>query len=73
LGSYQICQARSQDSGVLVIHIDQRALFGCLTRRLIWNGVLGALCLFDRRPNQHYPTDFFSINFLTLSNEQIQP
>ena len=72
LGSYQICHASQADAGVLVIHIDQRALFGCLTRRLIWNGVLGALCLFDRRPNRHYPTDFFSINFLTLSNEQLQ-
>jgi L-ascorbate metabolism protein UlaG (beta-lactamase superfamily) len=72
LGSYQICQATQADAGVLVVHIDQRAIFGCLTRRLIWNGVLGALCLFDRRPNRHYPTDFFSINFFTLSNEQLQ-
>ncbi len=72
LGSYQLSQLTDVDSGELVIHIDQRALFGCLTRRLIWNGVLGALCLYDRRPNRHYPTDFFSINFLTISNEQLQ-
>jgi UDP-MurNAc hydroxylase len=72
LGRYQLSQPAEDDSGELVIHIDQRALFGCLTRRLIWNGVLGALCLYDRRPNRHYPTDFFSLNFLALSSEQLQ-
>jgi UDP-MurNAc hydroxylase len=72
LGSYQLNKGDNADSGGLVIHIDQRALFGCLTRRLIWNGVLGSLCLFERNPNQHFPTDFFSINFLALSNEQLQ-
>lgn len=72
LGSYQLSQPAEEDFGELVVHIDLRALFGCLTRRLIWNGVLGALCLYDRRPNRHYPTDLFSINFLALSNEQLQ-
>ena len=72
LGSYQLSQPAQADAGALVIHIDQRALFGCLHRRLIWNGVLGALCLYERRPNRHYPTDFFSLNFLALSNEQLQ-
>ncbi len=72
IGSYQLCQSVADDAGALVIHIDQRALFGCLTRRFIWNGVLGALCLFDRRPNRHYPTDFFSLNFLVLPNEQLK-
>ena len=72
LGSYQLSQPAQADEGALVVHIDQRALFGCLTRRLIWNGVLGALCLYERHPNRHFPTDFFSLNFLVLSNEQIQ-
>jgi UDP-MurNAc hydroxylase len=72
LGEYQLSQSVVANAGVLVVHIDHRAIFGCLTRRLIWNGVLGALCLFERRPNQHYPTDFFSLNFLVLSNEQLQ-
>lgn len=71
LGSYQLSQPALADAGALVVHIDQRALFGCLTRRMIWNGVLGALCLYERRPNRHYPTDFFSLNFLALSNDQL--
>ena len=70
--SYQLFNAAEADAGELLIHIDQRALFGCLTRRLVWNGVLGALCLYERRPNRHYPTDFFSLNFLVLSDEQFR-
>jgi len=72
LGSYQLNQPIASDAGSLVVHIDQRALFGCLTRRLIWNGVLGALCIYARSPNRHYPTDFFSLNFLALTKEQLQ-
>ena len=67
---YQLFSAAETVAGELIIHVDQRALFGCLTRRLVWNGVLGSLCLYERRPNAHYPTDFFSLNFLTLSDEQ---
>jgi UDP-MurNAc hydroxylase len=70
LGSYQLFQSSDEQSGDLTIHIDQRAIYGCLIRRFVWNGVLGSLCLYERRPNRHYPTDFFSINFLTLSNDQ---
>ena len=72
LGSYQLSQPIASDAGSLVIHIDHRALYGCLTRRLIWNGVLGALCIYARSPNRHYPTDFFSLNFFALNNEQLQ-
>jgi hypothetical protein len=72
LGSYQLNKSAHADFGELVIHIDHRALFGCLTRRIIWNGVLGALCLYERNPNRHYPTDSFSINFFTLSNDQLK-
>ncbi len=66
LGSYQLFESSSEHSGTLIIHIDHRALVGCLTRRFIWNGVLGALCLFERRPNQHHPTDMFSLNYLAM-------
>jgi hypothetical protein len=68
---YQLFCATETDTGDLIIHIDQRALFGCLSRRLVWNGVLGTQCLYERRPNVHYPSDIFSINFLTLSGLQI--
>ena len=71
LHSYQLNTPLQAEAGELKIHIDQRALFGCLTRRLIWNGVLGSLCLYERVPNRHYPTDFFSLNFFALSNEQL--
>lgn len=70
LGSYQLFETSNKEAGHLIIHIDQRALYGCLTRRFVWNGVLGSLCLFERKPNRHFPTDFFSINFLTLTNDQ---
>jgi UDP-MurNAc hydroxylase len=70
-GSYQIFEAVDEQAGELIIHIDQRAILGCVTRRLIWNGVLGSLCLYERRPNRHYPTDFFSLNFVILTRDQI--
>lgn len=68
---YQLFNSADTHTGDLIIHIDQRALFGCLTRRLVWNGVLGTQCLYERRPNVHHPSDIFSINFMTLSNQQI--
>jgi UDP-MurNAc hydroxylase len=70
LGSYQLFQSNVKQAGDLIIHIDQRALYGCLSRRFVWNGVLGSLCLYERKPNCHFPTDFFSINFFSLSNDQ---
>lgn len=70
LGSYALHNHNEKQSGDLVIHIDQRALFGCLIRRFVWNGVLGSLCLYERKPNQHFPTDFFSINYFTLSEKE---
>ncbi|CAM8651075.1 hypothetical protein MCEMIE11_01601 [Burkholderiales bacterium] len=70
LGSYQLFETSNKEAGNLIIHIDQRALYGCLTRRFVWNGVLGSLCLFERKPNRHFPTDFFSLNFLTLTHDQ---
>lgn len=64
LGSFQLYETTHDDSGNLIIHIDHRALIGCLTRRFIWNGVLGSLCLYERTPNQYFPNDFFSLNYL---------
>ena len=50
---------------VLVIHIDARALWGCLTRKLIWNQVLsGSLCMYERSPNEYEPETLFGLNFL---------
>lgn len=72
LGSYKLFESSDKQTGDLIIHIDQRALFGCLTRRFVWNGVLGSLCLYERRPNRHFPTDFFSLNFMTLRHDQLQ-
>lgn len=66
LGSYQLFESGDRQNGDLTIHMDQRALYGCLTRSLVWNGVLGSLCLYERQPNRHYPTDFFSLNHLTV-------
>jgi UDP-MurNAc hydroxylase len=68
LGCFQLCQSQG-DAGKLTIHIDHRALFGCLTRRLIWSGVLGSLCLYQRVPNNHFPSDVFSLNYLILTNK----
>ena len=70
LGNFQLFQTSDKEAGDLIIHIDQRALYGCVSRRFVWNGVLGSLCLYERRPNRHYPTDFFSINFFTLPHGQ---
>lgn len=72
LGGYRLFGSSEETTGELTIHIDQRALVGCMTRRFIWNGVLGALCLYERIPNRHFPTDVFSLNFLTLTMDQIQ-
>jgi hypothetical protein len=69
LGGYKLFESKNYQNGNLTIHIDQRALLGCLMRLFVWNGVLGSLCLFERVPNKHFPTDFFSINYLTLSKD----
>ena len=70
-GSFILNNAINIEDGVLVINIDLRAIYGCITKKCIWNGVLGSLCLFERRPNRHYPSDIFSINYFTLTQEQI--
>jgi len=72
LGRYQLTKHSQVDAGSLIIHIDHRALFGCLTRHFVWNGVLGSLCLYERNPNIHYPTDLFSLNYLTLNSKDLE-
>ena len=47
----------------LEIHIDSKALVGCLLGRLKFNGVQ-SLCFYRRIPNVHKPNDLFSLNFL---------
>lgn len=71
LGGFELSRASDPAQGELVIHIDHRALFGCLTRQFIWNGVLGTLCMYERTPNRHHPTDLFSLNHLALTREQL--
>jgi len=35
-----------------------------LIRKKVWNGTIGALCLFERTPNVFYPSVTFSLNYL---------
>jgi hypothetical protein len=70
-GSFLLNNSANKEDGVLIINIDLRAIYGCVTKKCIWNGVLGSLCLFERRPNRHFPSDIFSINFFTLTREQM--
>ena len=72
VASYQLFNTQDSDVGDLIIHIDQRAIVGCITRNLVWNAVLGTLCFYERRPNHFYPTDFFSLNFFSLSSEKLE-
>jgi UDP-MurNAc hydroxylase len=56
-----------EPSGIerLTIHIDLRAMYGCLKRVNNWNQMLsGSLCLFERVPNIHRPDVLFSLNYL---------
>jgi L-ascorbate metabolism protein UlaG (beta-lactamase superfamily) len=59
--------------GELKVHIDIRAFYRCLTRnKMVWNGTTGALCMFERAPNVFYPTDTFSLNYLTIGKDELQ-
>jgi hypothetical protein len=57
--------------GTLEIFIHKNAFYNCLVRKHVWNGILGANCLFKRTPNIHYPTDIFSLNYFALSFNQL--
>jgi hypothetical protein len=66
ISEFILNKSNNSNSGHLIIHIHISAIYACLHRKLIWNGVLGSLCMFERRPNIHYPTDVFSLNFFTI-------
>jgi hypothetical protein len=59
-----------KSKGYLIIHIDFRSFYLCLIRKKVWNGTIGALCLFDREPNVFYPSVTFSLNYLVISDSQ---
>ncbi len=61
---------QSECKGLLTIKIDFRSFYLCLIRKKVWNGTIGALCLFERIPNIFYPSVTFSLNYLVLSNSQ---
>ena len=71
VGDFLLQESSSEEVGELIVHIDARALMACITRRMVWNGTLGSLCLFERRPNRFFPNDTFSLNYLCLSHDQI--
>jgi UDP-MurNAc hydroxylase len=50
---------------ILNIHIEEKAFWGCLNKKLIWNQVLsGSLCAYERVPNIYEPEALFSLNYL---------
>ena len=60
----------SESKGLLKVHIDIRSIYLCLIRKKVWNGTIGALCLFERIPNIFYPSVTFSLNYLIINKEQ---
>ena len=59
-----------KSKGCLIIHIDFRSFYLCLIRKKVWNGTIGALCLFDRKSNVFYPSVTISLNYLVISDSQ---
>jgi UDP-MurNAc hydroxylase len=57
-----------ESKGLLKIHIDIRSIYLCLIRKKVWNGTIGALCLFERTPNIFYPSVTFSLNYLIVND-----
>ena len=50
---------------ILNIHIEEKAFWGCLNKKLIWNQVLsGSLCAYERVPNIYEPEALFYLNYL---------
>jgi hypothetical protein len=71
IAELEVYGRKTATEGFLVVHIDCRALYGCMIRKFVWNGVLGSLCMYEREPNRHFPADVFSLNYLSLSDAQI--
>lgn len=68
LGVLKLTSNLSERKGLLKIHIDIRSIYLCLIRKKVWNGTIGALCLFERTPNNFYPSVTFSLNYLVTKN-----
>ena len=68
LGELNLSNNIGKSKGLLKIHIDIRAMYLCLIRKKVWNGTIGALCLFERTPNVFYPSVTFSLNYLITKN-----
>lgn len=66
VGELKLTSNLQVSKGLLKIHIDIRAMYLCLIRKKVWNGTIGALCLFERTPNVFYPSVTFSLNYLIV-------
>jgi hypothetical protein len=64
IGELKLSNNIQDSKGLLKIHIDIRSMYLCLIRKKVWNGTIGALCLFERTPNVFYPSVTFSLNYL---------
>ena len=64
IGELRLSNNIQESKGLLKIHIDIRSMYLCLIRKKVWNGTIGALCLFERIPNVFYPSVTFSLNYL---------
>lgn len=62
----------ADENNLLKVYIHKNAFYKCLTRqKMVWNGTLGSLCLFERNPDIFYPNSTFSMNYLVLNKEQL--
>jgi len=69
---YSLKSNQTESKGLLTIKIDFRSFYLCLIRKKVWNGTIGALCLFERVPNIFYPSVTFSLNYLVVTNSQLK-
>ena len=70
IGEFILKNNRCESKGLLTIKIDFRSFYLCLIRKKVWNGTIGALCLFERVPNIFYPSVTFSLNYLVVTNSK---
>ena len=70
LGLLKLTSNLKECKGLLKIHIDIRSIYLCLIRKKVWNGTIGALCLFERTPNIFYPSVTFSLNYLIVNKKK---
>ena len=69
-GCLQLKSNLQESKGLLRVHMDLRSIYLCLIRKKVWNGTIGALCLFERIPNVFYPSVTFSLNYLIINRVQ---